>query len=88
MWLLLKSKNDPQGRGYRNMSKGLADYGFGEPAGTAVVAGETAGEAWVAVVAGDAPGDDCAFGGAGEVCAGWFFISSRRKALLATLWCA
>ena len=26
---------------------------------------------------------------AGEVCgAGWFFISSRRNALLATLWCA
>jgi len=66
------------------MSKGLANYGFGEPAGAAVAAGETAGEACVAVVA----GDDCDFGGAGEVCAGWFFISSRRKALLATLWCA
>ena len=27
--------------------------------------------------------------GAGEVCGdGWFFISSRRKALLAVLWCA
>ena len=62
-------------------------YDFGEPAGAALAAGETTGEACVGVAAGDDPGDDSAFGGAGEVCAGWFFISSRRKALLATLWC-
>ena len=67
--------------------RGLAGYDFGEPAGAALAAGETAGEACAGVVAGDDPGDDCAFTGAGEVCAGWFFISSRRKALLATLWC-
>ena len=64
--------------------KGLAGYDFGEPVGAALAAGETAGEACAGVV----PGDDCAPAGAGEVCAGWFFISSRRKALLATLWCA
>ena len=63
----------------------LAGYDFGEPVGAALAAGETAGEACAGVV----PGDDCAPAGAGEVCgAGWFFISSRRKALLATLWCA
>jgi len=62
-------------------------YDFGEPVGAALAAGETAGEACVGVVPGDAPGDDCAVGGAGEVCAGWFFINWRRKSLLATLWC-
>ena len=60
-------------------------YDFGEPVGSALAAGETTGEACAGAVPGDAPGDDCAVGGAGEVCAGWFFISSRRKALLATL---
>ena len=45
-------------------------YDFGESAGAALAAGETAGEACVGVVAGDDPGDDCAFAGAGEVCAG------------------
>ena len=65
-----------------------AGYDLGEPAGAALTAGETAGEACAGVIAGDAPGDDWVFTGAGEVWAGWFFISSRRKALLATLWCA
>ena len=62
------------------------DYDFGEPAGAALAPGETAGEVCAGVVV---AGDDCVFGGAGEVCdVGWFFISSRRKALLAVLWCA
>lgn len=70
-------KESPQARGYRKtFPRGLTGYDFGEPAGAALAAGEPAGEACVAVVAGDAPGDDCAFGGAGEVCAGWFFINS------------
>lgn len=84
--MVLESRNGPQGRAYRKISKGLPAYGFGEPGGSALAAEEAAGEACAGVVAGDDPGDDCAFGGAGEVCAGWFFISSRRKELLATLW--
>ena len=59
------------------------------PWGAVLAAGETAGEACAGVVPGDDPGDDCAPAGAGEVCgAAWFFINSRRKALLAVLWCA
>jgi len=66
-----------------------AGYGFGEPVGAVVAAGETVGETCAGVVAGDDAGDDFGPAGAGEVCvAGWFFISSRRNALLATLWCA
>jgi hypothetical protein len=52
-------------------------------------AAEAAGELWAGVVAGDGPGEECVPAGAGEVCgAGWFFINSRRNALLAVLWCA
>jgi len=55
----------------------------------AVAAGEIVGETSAGVVSGDDAGDDFGAAGGGEVCvAGWFFISSRRKALLATLWCA
>ena len=62
------------------------NYGFGEPVGAAVAAGETVGEIFAGVVPGDDAGDDFGPAGTGEVCvAGWFFISSRRKALLATL---
>jgi len=80
------------------MSCRAPGYNFREPVGGALAAGdialefgvgETAGEACAGVVPGDDPGDDCAPAGAGEVCgAGWFFINSRRKALLAVLWCA
>ena len=69
-----------------NLPEKRVDYGFGEPVGTAVRAGETAGEACAGEVAGEDPGDDCGCAGAGELCdAGWFFISSRRNALLAVL---
>ncbi len=81
------AQDGPQGRGLQDQifPRGLAGYDFGEPVGAALAAGETAGE----VCAGVVPGDDCAPAGAGEVCgAAWFFISSRRKALLAVLWCA
>jgi hypothetical protein len=66
---------------------GNCAYGIGEAVAAALPAGETTGEACAGAVAGDDAGDDCAFPGAGEVCVGWSFISSRRKALLATLWC-
>ncbi len=84
------AQDGPQGRGLQDQifPRGLAGYDFGEPVGAALAAGETAGEACAGVVPGDDPGDDCAPAGAGEVCAGCVFISSRRKALLATLWCA
>ena len=56
--------------------------------GAALVAGETAGEDCAGAVPGEEGGDDCP-AGTGEACeAGWFFINSRRKALLAVLWCA
>ena len=65
------------------------DYGFGELVGAVVATGETAGDVCAAVVPGDDAADDFGAAGAGEVCGdGWFFISSRRKALLAVLWCA
>ena len=71
------------------IARGVEDYDFGEPVGAGLAAGETAGEACAGIVSGEDAGDDCAPAGAGEVCdAGWFFISSRRKALLAMLWCA
>ena len=83
------AQNGPQSRLQDQIFlRGLAGYDFGEAVGAALAAGETAGEACVGVVPGDEAGDDCGPAGAGEVCAGWFFISSRRKALLATLWCA
>jgi len=66
-----------------------AGYGFGEPVGAVVAAGDAAGETVGETCAGVVAGDDFGPAGAGEVCdAGWFFISSRRNALLATLWCA
>ena len=71
-----------------NIPERTRGYDFGEAVGAAVAAGETADEASVGVVAGDNAGDVCAPIAAGEVCAGCVFISSRRKALLATLWCA
>jgi hypothetical protein len=50
-------------------------------------AGEEDDELRVGVLAGEETGEG--FAPAGEVCvAGWSFISSRRNALLATLWCA
>ena len=80
-------------------AKRIALYYFGESAGAALAAGETtdaalgAGETTGEACAGEVPGEDagdfCAAVGTGEVCdAGWFFISSRRNALLAVLWCA
>src|SRR5262249_15017054 len=60
----------------------------GELAGAALPAGRTpAPEFGAAEAAGDA--GVWGLAAAGEFCgAAWFFISSRRKALLAVLWCA
>ena len=60
-------KDGPWGRGYRIKYR-RQDYGFGEPVGAAVAAGETAGDVCAAVVPGEDAGDDCGKAGAGEVC--------------------
>ena len=71
-----------------NIPQRTSGYDFGGAVDAALAAGETAGEALAGVVAGDDAGDVCGPTGAGEVSAGCVFISSRRKALLAMLWCA
>ena len=67
--LVLKIERRPTGP-WLQVARRLPGYGFGEAAGAALMAGETAGEASAGVVTGDDPGDDCGFAGAGEVCAG------------------
>ena len=97
--MLVRLNDGPQGRGYRTDALRNSGYDFGEPVAGALAAGETvapefgpaeaAGEVWAGVVAGDGPGEECVPAGAGEVCgAACVFINSRRKALLAMLWCA